>query len=279
MFASRRLDPERLPETAAFYAVQWDPAGEVRFWNEDGYVPVKTPAGSSDPDVLAYVRFLRDDCPKELQHGWPAYCRAIALPLVRSEYPGRPPRPFERRSVLPWYDPVYGGVMLALQAVGLALWAVTGAPHPAMLGAVAGGVYAAARWWYGRSGVPRLLVLYHGESLRREFLLAGRHFLLAGGGVATMIWFGNGGWPVWLWAPAGLLPVTASTIALDRAQKRTVRAVEDRRTADALAEWDALHADPQRDPAWQAALWNGTYGDGPATSGSRPADGRGPDRR
>ena len=255
LFGPRRLKPEEMRPGTGIRAVQWDARGEIRLWTEDGYLPERTPSDSEDPETLAYVRFVRDDCPEHLQHDWPAYCLAVALPLVRSERPDRPLRPFERRSDLPWYDPLYGGLILALQVVGLIHLAITGLAGLAIFATVLAGAYALLRVWHLRRRRPRILVLHHGDDVWREVRRAGGHFLLCGAGLAAMIWLGNGGWPVWLWGPVGAVPVVGSCFALDASRKRIVQNDQRRLEEDAVAEWDALHADPQREPAWQTALW------------------------
>ena len=250
----RRL--RELAEGTPVWAVQWDAEGGVlRFWTADGYFePFPPGAAKREPAaVLDLVRQVRAEYPPEMQDGWPAFCRRVALPLVRCDRPGRPLRPFERVAGPFWLTPRAAAVPLILQGFGLLMWATGGGRGWVAVGGVAAGVVAVGKWWSRRRGVSRILA----ECPPRPFLTEARDALLclaacvvgvSGMGLAVV----RAGNP-W-WGLPALLPGAILALHLARVEQTRTAAFESERDAEAAEEWDALHADPQREPRWWGEL-------------------------
>ena len=244
-------------------SLQWDARGRFRFWvGEDCYERAVTPG---DPHSLALVRLFRADLPGGVQHGWPAFCRAVALPLVRSERPGRPLRRRERAFVSHWLSPAAGWAALWVQALGLFYWLVCGVAAAAWVGTAAAVIFAAGRWRASRRPPVRVEVDPDDRTLAEkvsEIVFAALGCVI--GLTGTLFLADRVGVPFLLSLAIAFAPVLAVAFRFEgRKQARfaEVRAAFD---ADAAAEWDALHADPQREPAWQAALWDDRGAPGPA---------------
>ena len=261
MFRSR---PPSLPaDLSTVRRAVWSVFG-VRLHTADGATRVRLFPRRAG--ALAAVRRVRFGVPADRQERWE---RAAwpAVDLLRRVCPARPLRDFERLDA----DP-FGGWVFILGAVagegcGLAIRLLNGNAAALIIGPAVGLLLAALRWFTARRTHGRVSLAVPGVSTGTGELALAYAGLPAAAfiGLAAVRWCGL---PLW----ACGIPVAAAVANVIRAIWRLTRqqqAFLTARQAEAVAEWNALHADPQREPAWQAALWDG------------PNDERGPaaDRR
>ena len=238
-------------------AVLWDQWRGVRVRTDTGTCTVLPAAMiwqvEKAPRLLEPLRQFYGASPQE---NWPAFCRRVALPAMRSAAPTRPLRPFERFG---WAtDPVRDGLPMVLAV-----------EFGAVVCQTLGGV-----WWVVLLGPALWLEILAVHRLRRcrfaptvharppgEVRKALAVFAPAVAAVAACAAvvprLPPGGWV----APAvmgGLfLPAAVWLVVRFAGLTRDFRAFAADREREALEEWEALHADPQRDPAWLTELWAG----------------------
>ena len=205
------------------------------------------------PGALAVVRRLHSEVPADRHERWPR-AAPHALLLLRSDYPDRPLRPFETvrpGGVSPWV-PVLGTVLGEI--AGLAMRVLTGDAKFLLIGPAIGLTLGVARWWFARTGERRVVAEAPADRVA-GFLLAAAAVAwlgaIAGLGLAGAV----GAVPNWVLLLGTIGPVAFACAAVLTAI-RLSRDFHAARRAEAVAEWDALRADPQREPPWRAALWN-----------------------
>ena len=255
------------PDLRDVRAVEWKLPLRARLRTDRGTRTVRL-WGREPRSALAAVRRLRADVPPDRHEHWPA-ASEWALRLARCECPGRPLRDFERAGDELLGRWVFVFAAFAGEACGLAIRLLTGDPTALLVGPLFGVAFAAARW-YGRRRMPvRVFLTPPGESRMTRRLAATYAALVP----LTLAWVPLAlgvGWPVWtVFLPA--VPVAGSAVWLTLGLARESARFREARAADFAAEWAALHADPQTEPSWQAALWEengGTRSDPDA--GGRP---------
>ena len=161
-----------------------------------------------------------------------------------------------RGAVSPWL-PALGTV--CGEVVGIAGRALTGDPKYLLIGPALGLLLGAAKYLGGRDGARR--VVAESPAGRRVGLLAAAAAVLWLAGVAAFPLFAAAARPPrWAALAVVLWPFPPLFWLILRAAPE-LRSFTAARRAEAVAEWDALHADPQREPAWQAELWDGADGE------------------
>ena len=246
-----------LPDPADVLTVDWSRQLGPRLTTSQGHIYLRLFHDDADAAAaLAAVRRLHAEVPADRHRDWPKRARQ-ALGMVRCECPARPLRPFERVRA----DVLSGGFALCCvllgEVGGLIARVVTGDPTHLIVGPAIGLLLAALRW-VGRRGLgTRVEIVRPGEKAAMIYLAAAVAALSLGmpAGAFAAIWFGwpKGAVPLLMFVPVIPTFAVASWAAAKRA--KTYARFHAARDAEAVAEWDALHADPQREPAWQAELW------------------------
>ena len=250
-------DPADLPPPHEVVEARWDLRRGVRLRSAGRTVRLPRDLFRGEFGARAAAG-VRGAIPPDRQVGWPRFCRLAALPALRSECPGRPLRWFEMRGDDPRHLSVLEGTFFAAQTVILGGLAVGNPVLPGWSGVILSGAFAGLIW-LGRRNRRRVPPRIGERSLRvRWRTIAGLNLALAAGMVAATAvaaWLDARGVPVGLWLPC--LPVGGLGMAVIWAKltNATNGPFDRMRDAEAVAEWDALHADPQREPTWQAALW------------------------
>ncbi|MFH5805898.1 hypothetical protein [Alienimonas sp. DA493] len=247
----------QLPEPWTVGELRW-PAGRdaaIRWEGHGGTVRV-VPSRVDDAELLGLIRRYRARVPADRQTGWPTFCLRVALPLVRCETPHRPLRSWERISDGSPSAAAVFVVVLAGELFGLALQLLTGKAGWLLLGpalTVAGLMTAGALRRFSR---PRIQYAPPGET--RATLLTLGYFmaflLIIPAAAQLRLW---AGWPrgAFFWIAFGLCAVSGGALTgLLRPHVRRMESFRKTAEADAVEEWDALHADPQREPRWHGAL-------------------------
>ena len=263
--------PVTLPEDLSnVQAVEWRRGGGPTLRLADGlktHVPLWNRDRSKDPDTaLAAVRRLRREVPTDRQIDWPTGCER-AFDLVRCPNPDRPLWPFERvqeQAMSPWL-PAFG--MLGGEAVGLILRLLTGQGRFLLVGPAFGLMLSLYCWLLNRHDHRR--VITESPTQQRSFGEIAALFAAAATLYGQLCWGQQAfGWPDWTFWLAGLL-IPAEFALIYRFDRET-RGFREERRADAVTEWDALHADPQREPAWQAGLWSDAQAQSDPDAPKRP---------
>lgn len=252
---ARPLPPP--PDPQVVERIRWPPHRDAAIrWTHPGETVRVVPSRVEDAELLRTIRRYRSEVPADRQTGWPTFCRRVALPLVRCETPHRPLRSGERVSDGAPSPTAIFAVVLAGEAFGLALQILTGNAAYLLLGPALSVAALLVTGAVRRFGRPRILFDPPGTAARTLALLT----LLIGHPLAFPAAAQIARWAGWpqgttVWIACGLLaPWGVAVWALLRPHVRQMRAFHETAEADAGEEWDALHADPQREPRWLVEL-------------------------
>ena len=250
-------DPADLPSPRDVVQARWHPRRGLRLRTDDRTVRLpRAMFGGEWGARLAWA--VRGAVPPDRHVGWPRFCRLVVLPALRSPCPTRPLRWFEVRGDDPRHLSAMEGCFLAVQVLIVGGVAIGAPVLPGWLGFVCCGAMGGLIWLARRN--RKLVPPTIGERVLRVRwrAFAGLYVaFVAGavGGTAAAARLDARGVPFWLCfplLPGGAVFAGAAFIKLARPYDGPFDRMRD---AEAVDEWDALHAVPQRDPAWQAALW------------------------